>query len=198
MIDTANQLKLAEWAAGDSQRLLRTEPVGRQLHTRTIGRKAASLARQLGRDGGVLTAAAYMHDIGYSCQLRRTGFHPLDGALYLRDCGHNRLAGLVAHHSASRYAADLLGWTERLRLFPWENSLLTDALTYCDMTTDLNGQEVSLDERLKRVTDRYGRGHPVVQALDRAEPSLRASVSRVEQCLLLNRTLSAGLGRDSR
>jgi putative nucleotidyltransferase with HDIG domain len=196
--DAANHLKLAEWAAGESQRLLRNEPEGRQLHTRVIGRKAACLARQLGRDGDLLIAAAYLHDIGYSCELRRTGFHPLDGALYLRNCGHNRLAGLVAHHSASQYAADLLGLTKQLRLFPWENSLLTDALTYFDMTTDLNGQEVSLGERLARVTDRYGRGHPVAQALDKAEPSLRASVRRVEQCLLLNRSWSAGLLRDSR
>jgi putative nucleotidyltransferase with HDIG domain len=68
------------WAAEESQRLLRNEPVGRRLHSVSVGLKATCLARQLGRDGDVLIAAAYLHDIGYSYELRRTDFHPLDGA----------------------------------------------------------------------------------------------------------------------
>ncbi len=185
-------MSLAGWAERESKTLLRNEPVGRQQHTRAVGLKAARIARQLRRDGDVLIAAAYLHDIGYSGDLRRTGFHPLDGAIHLRDRGHHRLAGLVAHHSSSEYAANLLGLTRYLRLFPRENSFLMDALTYCDMTTDLNGEEVSLDERLVDVIDRYGRNHPVVQALDKAESSLRASVRCVEESLTSQSNLVCG------
>jgi putative nucleotidyltransferase with HDIG domain len=180
------------WAAKESQRLLRNEPVGRRLHSVSVGLKATCLARQLGRDGDVLIAAAYLHDIGYSYELRRTGFHPLDGAFHLRDRGLERLACLVAHHSSSEYAADLLGLTRQLRLFSCENSFLMDALTYCDMTTDLNGQEVSFDERLMDVSARYGRNHPVALALDSAEPSLRASMRRVEEWLASQSNLACG------
>ncbi len=155
----------------------------RRRHTRAVGLKATRLARQFRIDGDLLIAAGYLHDIGYSCELRRTGFHPLDGAFHLRDRGHHRVACLVAHHSSSEYAADLLGLTRQLRLFPYESSFLMDALTYCDMTTDLNGQEVSLDERLMDATDRYGTDHHITQALGKAEQSLRASVRRVEEWL---------------
>jgi putative nucleotidyltransferase with HDIG domain len=187
-----NQGSLTDWAAQQSQRLLRNELAGRRLHSRAVGLKAARLARHLETDGDVLVAAAYLHDIGYAFELRRTEFHPLDGALHLRDSGHYRVACLVAHHSSSEYAADLLGLTRQLRSFPLENSLLVDALTYCDMTTDLNGREVSLDERLLSVTARYGGNHPIAQALDNAEPCLRASVKRVEEWLATQSNLVCG------
>ena len=192
MINIVNQGSLTDWAAEQSQRLLRNEPAGRRLHSRAVGLKAARLACHLETDGDVLVAAAYLHDIGYSRELRRTEFHPLDGALYLRDSGHNRVACLVAHHSSSEYAADLLGLTRQLRPFPHENSFLMDALTYCDMTTDLNGLEVSLDQRLLSVTARYGGDHLTAQALDKAEPSLRASVKRVEEWLTSHSNLVCG------
>ena len=34
-----------------------------------------------------LIAAAWLHDIGYGSLLRDTGFHPIDGAQYLRRKG---------------------------------------------------------------------------------------------------------------
>ena len=36
-------------------------------------------------DRRLLLAAAWLHDIGYAPTVRKTGFHPLDGGLYLRD-----------------------------------------------------------------------------------------------------------------
>lgn len=192
VITTSNTMSLTGWAESEASALLRNEPVSRQRHTRAVALRATQVARQLGRDGDILIAAAHLHDIGYSCELRRTGFHPLDGAFFLRGRGNDRLARLVAHHSSSEYAADLLGLASQLRLFPRENSFLMDALTYCDLTNDLNGQEVSLDERLTDVTDRYGKDHPVALALDKAEPSLRASVRRVEEWLASQSNLVCG------
>jgi predicted hydrolase (HD superfamily) len=46
---------------------------------------AQSLGGILGRDVEQLRAAAMLHDIGYTPSLATTGFHPLDGARYLRD-----------------------------------------------------------------------------------------------------------------
>jgi HD superfamily phosphodiesterase len=62
----------------------------------------------------VLIAAAYLHDIGYAPTLARTGFHPLDGAVHLRELGEERLAGLVAHHSGAETEARLRGLAGQL------------------------------------------------------------------------------------
>lgn len=83
----------------------------------------------------VLLAAAYLHDVGYAPELMRAGFHPLDGARFVREAGHERLAGLVAHHSASDAQAEERGLAEQLAQFPAEHSLVARALTYCDLTT---------------------------------------------------------------
>jgi len=53
-------------------------------------------------EADVLIAAAYLHDIGYAPALMRTGCHPVDAAIYLRELGEERLAGLVAYHSGQR------------------------------------------------------------------------------------------------
>jgi hypothetical protein len=53
-------------------------------------------------DRELLVVAAWWHDLGYAPDLVQTGFHPIDGALYLAAKGHSpRLCGLVAHHSAA-------------------------------------------------------------------------------------------------
>ena len=59
----------------------------RWAHTRGVATKAAALSPILGADAGILTAAAWLHDIGYAPVLAQagTGFHPLDGARHLRD-----------------------------------------------------------------------------------------------------------------
>lgn len=51
-------------------------------------------------------AAGYLHDVGFAPHLATAAFHPLDGARFVRDAGHERLAGLVAYHSASRAEAE--------------------------------------------------------------------------------------------
>jgi hypothetical protein len=50
----------------------------------------------------------------------RPKFHPLDGARFVREAGHERLAGLVAHHSASEAEAEERGLYEALAEFPVE------------------------------------------------------------------------------
>ncbi|MER6000845.1 HD domain-containing protein [Nonomuraea angiospora] len=62
-----------------------------------------SLAPILGDEADILTAFAYLHDIRYAPDLVSTGFHPLDGARYLRDVhqADETLCRLVAHHSCA-------------------------------------------------------------------------------------------------
>src|SRR5436309_2903527 len=56
-----------------------------------------------------VVAAAYLHDLAYAPALQQTGFHPLDGARYLRARGWDYVARLVAHHSQARLEARALG-----------------------------------------------------------------------------------------
>jgi predicted hydrolase (HD superfamily) len=55
-------------------------------------------------------AAAWLHDIGYALELVETGFHPLDGARYLRRVGvDGQVVNLVAYHSCAQTEADVRG-----------------------------------------------------------------------------------------
>lgn len=58
-----------------------------------------------------------------------TGFHPLDGARYLRSVGApDRVVNLVAHHSCALVEAQLRGLADELVEFEDEQSPLRDAL----------------------------------------------------------------------
>ena len=84
-----------------------------------------------------LVAAAWLHDIGYAPGLVQTGFHPLDGARFLRRAGADgQVVSLVAYHSCARVEADVRGLGVELAAeFTPGGPLLADALLYCDMTT---------------------------------------------------------------
>ena len=123
------------WARSQAERLL--APLGvRWLHVQVVANKAHRLATVLsGDDGEALVAAAFLHDIGYAPPLNRLGFHPVDGAYYLRSHGQERLARLVAYHSGARFEAEERGLLEELAAFPVEDGPVMDALTFVDMTT---------------------------------------------------------------
>ena len=86
---------------------------------------------------------------------RTRGFHPLDGARWLRAQGQERLACLVAHHSGARFEAEARGLVDALDAFPEERSVVADLLTYCDLTTDSEGRPVTLSARLAGIDSRY-------------------------------------------
>jgi putative nucleotidyltransferase with HDIG domain len=56
-------------------------------HVQTVAERAGTVAGALGFDDGVLVSAAWLHDIGYAPDIVETGFHPLDGARFLRRSG---------------------------------------------------------------------------------------------------------------
>jgi hypothetical protein len=157
--------RLVRWAA--SQAEIRLAPLGRRLiHVQRVGRRAAEIGPVVvGPDAAVLTAAAYLHDIGYAPELAATGFHPLDGARFVRDQGFPELAMLVAHHTGARNEAALRGVDDLLREFPYENLLLLRALTYCDLTIGPGGSRNNVDDRVAEIQNRYGPDHVVSRGI---------------------------------
>lgn len=119
----------------------------------------------VGPEADVLTAAAYLHDIGYAPELDATGFHPLDGARFVRDQGFPELAMLVAHHTGARNEAALRGFDDLLREFPYEDSLMLRALSYCDLTTSPDGSRTNIGDRVAEIQKRYGPDHVVSRGI---------------------------------
>ena len=123
----------ADWAAEVARKLLEVPLPRRWAHVQGVAAQARSLAPILGDDADLLEAAAWLHDIGYSPELADTGFHPLDGARYLRDVEHADavLCRLVANHSCAILEAEERGLADVLSSeFPSPDTKLNDALAY--------------------------------------------------------------------
>jgi hypothetical protein len=133
-------------------------------------------------DRPLLVAAAWLHDVGYSPELAVTGFHPLDGARWLRDQGFDeRVASLVAYHSCAIFEAEERGLADQLTSeFIDEESALKDALWYADLTTGPDGQDFDVLKRLAEIRERYGPDHLVTRFWAKAEPVAVAAVRRTE------------------
>ncbi|WP_164251652.1 HD domain-containing protein [Streptomyces sp. S4.7] len=159
----------------------------RWAHSQGVAARAAGLGPALAGNAELLFSAAVLHDVGYAPRLAETGFHPLDGARFLRDehGADERLVRLVANHSFALLEAEERGLMEVLeREFPLlDEALLVDALVYCDMTTTPDGKVTSTDARLAEIASRYESGSPVGRFIRRASPDILAAVSRVEAAL---------------
>jgi hypothetical protein len=136
----------------------------------------------------LLEAAAWLHDIGYARPLSVTGFHPLDGARYLRGAGLGdpALWILVAHHTCAEIEAAARGLGEVLAIeFPLGevDPFLVAALTYCDMTTGPDGTPLKVDERITEILSRYGPEDVVHRAIAQATPILRRQAAQIATAL---------------
>src|SRR5215469_9560210 len=153
-------------------------------HVRSVARRARWVAKTLGLSDD-LVAAAWLHDIGYAPDLVETGFHPLDGARYLRRMDvDGQVVSLVAYHSCARIEADVRGLGAELASeFSPADSLLADVLLYCDMTTGPDGNYVRPADRLVEIRGRYGPDHEVTRFVERAAPEILTTAGRVEQLL---------------
>jgi hypothetical protein len=172
----------AEWAEATARRILAKQLPRRWAHTQGVAAAARTLAPALGRDSDLLTAAAWLHDIGYAPDVAETGFHPLDGARHLRDAegANGMLCRLVAHHSCAINEAAERGLArEMAREFRPARRDLAEALTYCDMTTSPDGQRLPIERRLAEIRARYGPDHLVSRTIGRSEPQLTRAVTRV-------------------
>ncbi|MEU8178080.1 HD domain-containing protein [Microbispora hainanensis] len=179
-------MEQAAWARDLAKRLLAKPLPRRWAHTQGVAARAVSLAPILGDEADMLTAAAYLHDIGYAPELVDTGFHPLDGARYLRDVvgADERLCRLVAHHScAANEATERDLYDALTKEFAPERRELVDALTYCDMTTGPDGRHLGVHERLAEIHSRYGPDHLVSRSITTSTPCIFAAVRAVEAAL---------------
>lgn len=170
----------AEWAQGLARSLLEPALPLRWAHTHAVAAQAGALAGVLGDEADLLAAAAWLHDVGYAPALVLTGFHPLDGARYLRDVERAdiRLCRLVAYHSGALVEAEERGLNEELRReFAPERDDLCDALTYCDMTSGPGGERLTIDDRLSEILTRYDGSSAVNRSVRRSAPALRAAVT---------------------
>ncbi|SES49639.1 HDIG domain-containing protein [Streptomyces sp. yr375] len=173
---------LLEWAYPLAESVL-AEPLPRRWkHCLGVAERARTIAPILGQDAELMEAAAVLHDIGYAPDLAKTGFHPLDGARYLRDVANadERVVNLVAHHSCSWMEAEARGMREELEAeFPRESAHLNDALCYCDMNTTPDGTPTNPIDRINEITGRYGPESLIGTFIRRAEPEILDCTSRV-------------------
>jgi putative nucleotidyltransferase with HDIG domain len=173
---------IAAWAEGLARSLLADSLPRRWSHVQGVAARARTLKLSLGADADLIEAAAWLHDIGYLPELAHTGLHGLDGARYLRDVQHAErlLCRLVAHHSCAVIEAEERGLADALiGEFVLPPQPLADALTFCDMTTSPDGQQVHVNHRLAEIHDRYGAGHLVSRSIRRATPLILEAVGHV-------------------
>lgn len=178
---------LATWARQVAETELRDTLPRRWAHSQGVAQRATVLTEVLGYNADLLASAAVLHDVGYAPRLAVTGFHPLDGARFLRDdhAADERLVRLVANHSFALLEAEQRGLRGDLEAeFPLlDDHRLVDALVYCDMTTTPSGESTSAEDRLAEIMERYGTDSLVGRFIRRASPDILAAVSRVEAAL---------------
>jgi hypothetical protein len=112
-----------------------------------------------------------------------TGLHALDGAWYLRDAQHadTILCRLVAHHSCAIVEAEERGLADVLSLeFEPAPYPLSSVRTCWDMTTNPDGELVSVNRRLAEIQQRYGPGHLVSRSIQRATPMILRTVEQIQ------------------
>jgi putative nucleotidyltransferase with HDIG domain len=177
-------MSLVSWAYEVSGRNLANALPRRWAHVQGVARKARTLAAVVGDDAPLLEAVAILHDVGYAPDLAKTGFHPLDGAVYLRSIeAPDRLVHLVAHHSCAIREARLRGLEEQLAPFLDEESVVRDALWTCDLTTTPDGEPTDFRSRVAEIKERYGPADLVTVFIDSAEQELAAAIDRTTERL---------------
>lgn len=156
-------------------------------HVAGAARVATFVAHRLKlKSADAVIAAAWLHDIGYSTDLVESGFHPLDGARYLRANGWpDGTVSLVAHHSHSRITAPFYGVADELSAIPEPPRLDGDILAFADVASGADGNGATIDRRL---ADQRGRHRSDTRIPDEARErryrALSASAQAVMQALL--------------
>lgn len=158
-------------------------------HTVGVAHRAEDLVYTIGTDDPVvLLSAAWLHDIGYAAVTRDTGFHPVDGARFLRRLGWpRRVVALVANHSGARFVADARGLAATLDEFPDEQTALSESLTYADLTVGRFGRPMSVPEQMAEMLERHGPDSPNAAAHVVRGPYLTELAVRVERRMARSR-----------
>jgi hypothetical protein len=97
---------------------------------------------------------------------------------------------LVAHHTRAVHEARLRGLGQALSEFDDEDSIVSAALAYCDLTTGPRGEQMTPEQRLADVEARYGEDDPVTMGLRAAWPELMDDVAKVNALLKQRRVVA--------
>lgn len=73
--------------------------------------------------------------------------------------------------------------SDELAFFTDERTIVRDLLWLCDMTVGPSGQQVSFEDRMLEVCERYGSKHYVIRALELGMPERIAAVERAQAWL---------------
>lgn len=149
-------------------------------HVAGVGRCAERLAEGSELVPLDVVLAAWLHDVGYGPAVKATGFHPLDGARFLRDdVGLAReVVGLVAWHTGAAFEAEERGLAQELAEFDKPDALALDVLSMIDLSVSPTGEPIRDVERIAEILRRYEDGDPVFRAVTRSRPSLLAASAR--------------------
>lgn len=172
-------------AAQLADRLLRDGGT-RLAHSARVARQVARVACLLDEPWrSVIAKAAWLHDIGYSELVVRTGFHPLDGARWLLHRGWPpEVCRLVAWHTEAVFEAAIHGLDRDLAVeFDQPPPLVAAVLSWADMTSSPTGDLCAIEDRIDDILDRYPAGSAVHAATAAARPALRAAAAEVEALL---------------
>lgn len=180
-VDPALQTPQVVDAAADLAEYLLGRHPERLAHSEAVAARARLLTAAVSPEAApFLVAAAWLHDIGYTAEVRRTGFHPVDGAEYLRHAGWPQaMSDLVAHHSGSRFVATARDLDAELASFTFVEDELTDALTVADQTAGPQGRQMTVEERMADMLARHGPESPNARAHPARRPYLLAAARRV-------------------
>lgn len=175
LVELAGELA-TQWLADLPKRLA---------HVRGVADATARVAARAEPERAAeLTAAAWLHDIGYAPGLVVSGFHPVDGARFVRSRGFPEVVvSLVAFHTGAETEAAVRGLDGAFNEFERPPAALLDLLTFVDLTTGPDGKPISAEDRLAEVLDRYGPDDPVHRAVLQSRPGLLAAAARARSRL---------------
>lgn len=156
-LDATNPIIDRSDAAALADRLLRG--VGTRLaHSARVARQVSRVGYLLeARWQSAITEAAWLHDVGYNDRVALTGFHPLDGARWLRDRGWPlETCRLAAWHTAASIEGTLRGLDQELAAeFDPPPPLVAAALTWADLTSSPAGEPWTVGCRLADILRRH-------------------------------------------
>jgi putative nucleotidyltransferase with HDIG domain len=168
-----------------AERLLADALPERWAHVQAVAATAHRLTTRITQKAEASVVAAWLHDIGYAPTVAATGFHPLDGARFLRGRGWpDKVCTLVANHTDAMRQAIELGLADALREeFPDEPGIDRDILWAADASTGPSGRPVTIHERVNEVQTRYGPDHLVTRCMHESQPLLQAAADRVDSLI---------------
>ncbi|MCI5064646.1 HD domain-containing protein [bacterium] len=129
--------------------------------------------------------ASLLHDIGYLPELKHylsehtpyevTGWHPIDGANYLRHRKEPLLAELIEGHSNSLEVTELRGFPP----FTPSEQLGAKIITYCDVQTGPTGEPIDYHQRLEEIRNRKGEDSISYRAHKNAKHRIEAILGEI-------------------